>query len=1018
MKRISSFILFFALFLLTACVSPIFSASQVVTTNANSGAGSLRQAISDIESSGSDGDTITFNLSSGNETITLSSQISLIWQKNFTIDGDNTAGSGVNITVQVTTPGSSTFRIFEIRPYSGTYLFKNMTLKGGAVSGDTGGTIKIHSGDSTGHFTLENVTIQDSKANYGGCVYAWGTMGTLTITSSTFTNCDATSASPYGGGGLFVRTVAGLVISSSTFSDNTSTYQGGGIYIFDENFTMDKVTVSGNTASDDGGGLYLDGDNALATSTFTNSTVSGNTSGGIGGGIMQYYGKVQYTNATISENTTSSIVGGVYSGYGTTYFTNVTLANNNSTPNAYDGYYAEGGSVLYIKNSILANNGTGNDITNNATVTDAGYNIVETSSGHTFSATGDVTGNQANLNLATTVASNSTLYGTNTLALSTGSIAINAGSSVAHQGISIPTTDQRGLSRVSTTDIGAYEYGASSNTAPVLGHTTDNTLGTSTQANDDTGYITIPYRAQDADGDSVTTTGWQYSDDGGSTWNNLDAGDLTSEDGSKSTAIDWSGTEYTLIWLSKNQLDDTSQNDIRFRFKVNDGDDDSSYGTSANFTVDNAVTPSLSSVTSVPLSTSSTITWTSDEASSSQVEYGLTSSYGTTTSESDTSPRVTSHSVTLPSLNSCRRYYYRVKSKDASTNQAVSSQYSFVTIGCESSAITTGTESTISTSTGGVVQLSHNSSIAKLTIPSSFDTTDAIFQINKLNSSTIPTPPSSKSIADENYFDLSAVDDSNTDISSFDTNITFTVTYGSNVESSFVENTLDVYRYDGGLGSWVDKDCTLDMSANTLTCSLPTFSVYGLFGQQSSSSSSTNTSSQSSSSATHVVCSDNEPASAPDLFQINPTVNDATLYFTPISNSSEFYISYSESENAEEHGVLVPLGRDGVQSYTINYLKNDVGYYFKVRGQNGCMPGKWSNIKYIKNSPQAQSIVNDKNQKISIKSRESLSTDMSKNIKQIKADKYDNNETVKPTKSDSSMIEKILHFFTNAFKRG
>jgi hypothetical protein len=60
----------------------------------------LRQAILDIEWSGSDGDEITFNLSGGNETITISSALSsglpsaTIFQKSFTIDGDNTAGSG------------------------------------------------------------------------------------------------------------------------------------------------------------------------------------------------------------------------------------------------------------------------------------------------------------------------------------------------------------------------------------------------------------------------------------------------------------------------------------------------------------------------------------------------------------------------------------------------------------------------------------------------------------------------------------------------------------------------------------------------------------------------------------------------------------------------------------------------------------------------------------------------------------------------------------------------------------
>ncbi len=45
------------------------AANQVVTSNGDSGAGTLRQAIADVGA----GETITFNLSAGNETIILTS---------------------------------------------------------------------------------------------------------------------------------------------------------------------------------------------------------------------------------------------------------------------------------------------------------------------------------------------------------------------------------------------------------------------------------------------------------------------------------------------------------------------------------------------------------------------------------------------------------------------------------------------------------------------------------------------------------------------------------------------------------------------------------------------------------------------------------------------------------------------------------------------------------------------------------------------------------------------------------
>ena len=135
---------------------------------------------------------------------------------------------------------------------------------------------------------------------------------------------------------------------------------------------------------------------------------------------------------------------------------------------------------------------------------------------------------------------------------------------------------------------------STANTAPIAGHTSNNVLGTVTQDTDGTGHINIPFRVQDANTDNCTTLGWQYSDDGGTTWNDLTAGDMTGEDGSKTSATDWSATEYTIVWTSKNQIDDTHQTDIQFQFKANDGTVDSTnFGTSASFTVDN-LDPSVS----------------------------------------------------------------------------------------------------------------------------------------------------------------------------------------------------------------------------------------------------------------------------------------------------------------------------------------------------------------------------------------------------------------------------------------
>ncbi|MES2985601.1 MAG: fibronectin type III domain-containing protein [Patescibacteria group bacterium] len=90
------------------------------------------------------------------------------------------------------------------------------------------------------------------------------------------------------------------------------------------------------------------------------------------------------------------------------------------------------------------------------------------------------------------------------------------------------------------------------------------------------------------------------------------------------------------------------------------------------------VAPVISSIaTSTVSATSTTISWTTDESGSTQVEYGLTGSYGSLTTETDTTTFVTSHSATLSGLAENTLYYYRVISRDPTGATATSSQGTF-----------------------------------------------------------------------------------------------------------------------------------------------------------------------------------------------------------------------------------------------------------------------------------------------------------------------------------------------------
>jgi PGF-pre-PGF domain-containing protein len=75
--------------------------------------------------------------------------------------------------------------------------------------------------------------------------------------------------------------------------------------------------------------------------------------------------------------------------------------------------------------------------------------------------------------------------------------------------------------------------------------------------------------------------------------------------------------------------------------------------------------------------TSARITWTTNEPSTSQVEYGTTTAYGTLTPLDPT--LVTSHSVALTGLSPGTTYHFRVISIDAAGNKAYSSDFTFTT---------------------------------------------------------------------------------------------------------------------------------------------------------------------------------------------------------------------------------------------------------------------------------------------------------------------------------------------------
>jgi hypothetical protein len=149
------------------------------------------------------------------------------------------------------------------------------------------------------------------------------------------------------------------------------------------------------------------------------------------------------------------------------------------------------------------------------------------------------------------------------------------------------------------------------------------------------------------------------------------------------------------------------------------------------------IDPYVTNTLSTPSTTTTAITWTTDEGASTKLDYGLTDAYGETTIETDTSPRTTSHTVDLASLVECTTYHYRVRSIDDSTNEVVGTDNTFTTDCIGDAAVSSQTAASITSAVGGSVSLLSASKGIVLTIPVSFAGSNAEFQTKQLASAAV-----------------------------------------------------------------------------------------------------------------------------------------------------------------------------------------------------------------------------------------------------------------------------------------
>ncbi|MEO0508581.1 MAG: right-handed parallel beta-helix repeat-containing protein [Verrucomicrobiota bacterium] len=505
----------------TLITVPVSANAINVTNLLDSGAGSLRDAITQAESSAG-ADQINFQISG---TVNFSSVLPTITSDisinsngfGVTFDGASAGGRGFfvesggslslsNFTVQNFFEGSSSGGA--IRTQSG-----NLNIFGSSFIDNTGFTGGAFF-SSGGSVLIQDSTFSGNRGLQGGAISASGTTIDIVNSQLTGNTAIAPTGAPGGagiGGALSFSSGSNATIRNSNIDNNVGEVAGGGIRINNSTTTVDieNSTINQNEAqgvSEDGGGLTISGG---AQVIITNSEVNENTSEGNGGAIqIQNSGSsVTVERTTISGNSAEA-GGGIRSDEGNVTVIESTISGNEATDGEGGGINATRGDQLTVENSTVSGNeasgggggivvSTGASATvesstiafNNSGAGGAGIRF-STDSGSTFTASNTIFSENRNSGVLNSIGGSVDSSGFNLFDDDGGSIvgstltdqlngspdlqaladnggatfthALGASSDAIDSGSSNQATDQRGFLRPagSQSDIGAFEFGA------------------------------------------------------------------------------------------------------------------------------------------------------------------------------------------------------------------------------------------------------------------------------------------------------------------------------------------------------------------------------------------------------------------------------------------------------------------------------------------------------------------------------------------------------------------------------
>lgn len=243
---------FLTLALMTAAGSSQALTARIVTTTADSGAGSLREAIVEAVN----GETISFAPTLNGATITLTSGELAITGLQLSIDA-SALSNGIKIS------GNNNSRIFRIEnniENNANVSLANLDIFNGQTPENGGGISVLES-----EVNFVEVTIRSCLSSFnGGGIYLNNATGSLDRCS--FLGNDSTGF----GGGMFLIGNSSPSLVNSVFSGNRSP-EGGGITAFDSSPAIINCTIQGNS----GTGIQLE---YASAPTLRNTIVWGNRS--------------------------------------------------------------------------------------------------------------------------------------------------------------------------------------------------------------------------------------------------------------------------------------------------------------------------------------------------------------------------------------------------------------------------------------------------------------------------------------------------------------------------------------------------------------------------------------------------------------------------------------------------------------------------------------------------------------------------------------------------------------------